>query len=109
MLAQRDRVERELENLMDDVDQDGNPLDPRRDTESTYEDLGSRVDHLNRAMFTDYVKLLTVTGPPTPNQLAAILADVDQQLRSTAAAPSPAIFNESLKRLRNPGSMQVGN
>jgi hypothetical protein len=60
-------------------------------------------------MFTDYVKFLTVTCPPTPNQLAAILADVDQQWRpnpgimqvvnsSPAAAPSPAILDESLKR-----------
>ncbi len=81
MLAQRGRVERQLENLLDDVDQDGNPLDPRQDIESTYEELGSQVDNFSRAMFTEYVKFLTVTLPPTPEQLAAILADVDQRLR----------------------------
>ncbi len=107
MLAQRDRVERQLENLLDDVDQDGNPLGPRRDIESTYEDLGSQVDNFNRAMFTEYVKFLTVTLPPTPEQLAGTLANVDQRLRpnpgimkavdSSPAAPRTEVSNVNLK------------
>ena len=103
MLAKRDHVEHQLENLLDDVDQDGLPLDPRRDIESTYEELGSQVDEFNRAMFTEYVKFLTVPRPPTPDQLAAIFADVDQRVcpnpgiiqvvdSSPAAAPSPALL-----------------
>jgi hypothetical protein len=61
MLAQRDRVEQQLENLLDDVDRDGNPLDPRRDIESTYEELGSQVDNFNRAMFTEYVNVIVMS------------------------------------------------
>jgi hypothetical protein len=83
MLEQRDRVERQLENFLDDVDQDGNPLDPRRDIESTYEDLGSQWTTLTvpclRTMLSSSRSLV---HPPQPTGR-------DSRGRGPAVAPQP--------------------
>jgi hypothetical protein len=54
----RDRVETDLENLLDDVAADGTALDPNRDSEPEYQRLGTLCNNLNREMLAIYAQFL---------------------------------------------------
>ena len=56
-----------LENLLDDVDSSGAPLDPKRDIEPEYQRMSYIVADLKRHLFTVYVGFL----PPEQTSSAA--------------------------------------
>ncbi len=57
LLSARNRLEADLENMMDDVAADGAALDPTRDFEAEYERMNSAYDETNRP---------AVRGVPNP-------------------------------------------
>jgi hypothetical protein len=58
LLQQRNSVEQDLMNMLDDRAADGTPLNPKRDFEKDYERLNQQYDDLNRAMFECYLRFL---------------------------------------------------
>jgi hypothetical protein len=58
LLRQRNSVEQDLMNMLDDRAADGTPLNPKRDFEKDYERLNQQYDDLNRAMYECYLRYL---------------------------------------------------
>ena len=58
LLLAQNRLEADLENMMNDVAADKTSLDPTRDFEAEYERMNSAYDETNRTMFLLYAELL---------------------------------------------------
>jgi hypothetical protein len=85
LLRERDGVEEALENLLDDVDSFGAPLDPKRDIEPEYHRLSLVVADINRALFTIYVEFL-------PSEESVSDATATSSSRATHSRPSVPVM-----------------
>ncbi len=58
LFAERQRVEQDLTNMMEDRAADGTPLPPDRDFEDLYQVLNERYNTINRTMYISFAKSL---------------------------------------------------
>jgi hypothetical protein len=58
LLNRRQEIDKELMDMLSDRDEDGKPLDPKRDFEADYQRLNQEYDNLNRTMFERYMRFL---------------------------------------------------
>jgi hypothetical protein len=73
-----------LENLLDDVDSSGAPLDPKRDIEPEYQRMSYIVADLKRHLFTVYVGFL----PPEQTSSAAAATSSSGQTHVRPSIPA---------------------
>ncbi len=97
LLRERVGVEQALENLLDDVDSSGAPLDQKRGIEPEYHRMSQTVAELNRHLFTTYVRFL-------PHDDTPIGASTTHSSSQTRLKPSiPAMCS---MRKRDPGDFE---
>ena len=99
LLSERDGVERALENLLDDVDSSGAPLDPKRNIEPEYQRLSTIVADLNRALFEIYVAFLppetsTDRTASSPSRATHSRPSIPKMGPVRKSAPSPSDFEQ---------------
>jgi hypothetical protein len=97
LLKERVGVEQALENLLDDVDSSGAPLDPKREIEPEYQRMSQIVAVLNRHLFTTYVRLL----PHDETPFGVSTTHSSSQTRSKPSIPAMGSM-----RKRDPGDFK---
>jgi hypothetical protein len=99
LLSQREHVELELTDMLDDKAADGTLLDPKPDYEAGYLSLSKRYDDLNRSMHTTYANASDLRYGRDAFLYKALTR---KRLYSQFAAPSHALTTKAQRKNKEP-------
>jgi hypothetical protein len=97
LMQQRESVERDLTDMLEDRAADGTPLDPTRNFDKDYERLNQLYDDLNRKMFTCYLhyldeKAITQGRKRKADTALGTVVETDTPPRALLPSAGPAAF-----------------
>jgi hypothetical protein len=94
LVAQRNKTEADLSDMLLDKAADGTPLDPNRDYEQAYQRLSSHVNDLNRALYVIYAQYLDRPSKPhqQPEESSAHLALTLRRATTTGPEDPPCPY-----------------